>query len=48
MTSIGDGIRAGWGKLKNKVSSIAQRIRNFFPFSPAKEGPLRDIHRIKG
>ncbi|MEM4618912.1 MAG: hypothetical protein QW607_01730 [Desulfurococcaceae archaeon] len=27
--------------------SIVQKIRNFLPFSPAKEGPLRDIHQIK-
>ncbi len=29
------------------MKSIAQRVRNFLPFSPAKEGPLKDIHRIK-
>nr|WP_295875676.1 hypothetical protein [uncultured Chitinophaga sp.] len=26
---------------------IVKKIRNHLPFSPAKEGPLRDIHRIK-
>lgn len=24
-----------------------QKIRNFLPFSPAKEGPLSDLHRVK-
>jgi flagellar biosynthesis component FlhA len=24
-----------------------QKIRNLLPFSPAKEGPLRDLHKIK-
>ncbi|MEM0333417.1 MAG: hypothetical protein QXX30_03065 [Candidatus Aenigmatarchaeota archaeon] len=27
--------------------SIVQKIRNLLPFSPAKEGPLRDLHQIK-
>jgi hypothetical protein len=26
---------------------IVKKIRAFLPFSPAKEGPLRDIHRVK-
>lgn len=29
------------------IKDIAQKIRNHLPFSPAKEGPLRDIHRIR-
>jgi hypothetical protein len=29
------------------MKNIVQKIRNLLPFSPAKEGPLRDIHRIK-
>jgi len=29
------------------VKKIVQKIRNLFPFSPAKEGPLRDLHKIK-
>ena len=29
------------------MKSLVQKIRNFLPFSPAKEGPLKDIHRIR-
>jgi TP901 family phage tail tape measure protein len=29
------------------MKNIVQKIRNLLPFSPAKEGPLRDIHKIK-
>ena len=31
----------------NAIKKITKRIRNFLPFSPAKEGALRDIHKIK-
>lgn len=48
ITSLWDGMKSratqmiDWFKV-----NVAQRIRNFLPFSPAKEGPLRDIHRIR-
>lgn len=29
------------------IEYIVKKIRNHLPFSPAKEGPLRDIHKIK-
>jgi len=29
------------------IKGVVQRIRNHLPFSPAKEGPLRDLHRVK-
>jgi TP901 family phage tail tape measure protein len=45
--SIGDGIRAGIKWLTDAVDSATQAIRDFFPFSPAKTGPLTDIHRVK-
>ncbi|MDA8428196.1 MAG: phage tail tape measure protein [Geobacteraceae bacterium] len=49
--NIVDSLFQGMMKKMNKpaelMRSIAQRVRNFLPFSPAKEGPLRDIHRIK-
>jgi len=47
ITALYDGIRSVATKPIEAVRNIAQRIRNFFPFSPAKEGPLRDIHRVK-
>jgi hypothetical protein len=35
-----NGIREKLGPLDDIMSFIAGKIRNFFPFSPAKEGPL--------
>lgn len=35
-----DGIRSMFGRLGSAASSLAQTIRDYLPFSPAKEGPL--------
>ncbi|GAB4584399.1 hypothetical protein [Nocardia sp. IFM 10818] len=35
-----DGIKAMLGKVKDAASSIVSAARDFFPFSPAKEGPF--------
>lgn len=43
VTSIANGIRSAIGKVTSAISNVAQSIRNHLPFSPAKEGPLRDI-----
>jgi len=45
--SLWKGIEALATKPVEAMKSIVQKIRNLLPFSPAKEGPLRDIHRIK-
>jgi TP901 family phage tail tape measure protein len=45
--SLGEGIKAGLNHPVEAIKSVVKRVRNFLPFSPAKEGPLRDIHRIK-
>jgi hypothetical protein len=45
--SLWRGIEALAMKPVEAMKSIVQKIRNLLPFSPAKEGPLRDIHRIK-
>lgn len=39
------GIKSGVNSVVDAVSSVAGRMRGFFNRSPAKEGPLRDIHR---
>jgi hypothetical protein len=31
----------------NAVKSMVSKIRDHLPFSPAKVGPLKDIHKIK-
>lgn len=43
---IGDGIWNAIDYVTDAIGDVAQSIRNFLPFSPAKEGPLRDIHRL--
>ncbi|WP_283166877.1 phage tail tape measure protein [Thermodesulfovibrio yellowstonii] len=45
--SLWQGIQSFANKPVEAVKNIAQKIRNFLPFSPAKEGPLRDIHKIR-
>lgn len=46
VSSIADGIKSAIGVVTEAIDSIAQKVRNFLPFSPAKEGPLRDLHRL--
>jgi TP901 family phage tail tape measure protein len=47
MEYFASGIMSAINKPIEAVKALAQKIRNFFPFSPAKEGPLRDLHKIK-
>ncbi|MCB5934498.1 tape measure protein [Caldibacillus thermoamylovorans] len=47
VTSIADGIKSAIGKVTSAMKGIAQKIRNFLPFSPPKEGPLTDIMEVK-
>ena len=44
---IAKGILAGVGKVKEAISKITQTIRDHLPHSPAKTGPLKDLHKIK-
>lgn len=43
---IADGIRGAVGKVTSAIGSVTSKIRDFLPFSPAKKGALRDIHRL--
>jgi TP901 family phage tail tape measure protein len=47
ISTLVDGIKAVANKPVEIMRNIVQKIRNLLPFSPAKEGPLRDLHRIK-
>ncbi|OLT12261.1 hypothetical protein BJF78_24685 [Pseudonocardia sp. CNS-139] len=40
VTGFLDGIRANWDRLTRWVSDGMGRLRNLWPFSPAKEGPF--------
>lgn len=46
VTSIADGIKSAIGKVTSAISGITSKIRNFLPFSPAKEGPLKDLDKL--
>lgn len=41
-----DGLMAMKSKIVSKVEGIVGAVRDLWPFSPAKEGPLSDIHRM--
>lgn len=41
-----NGIQSMVRKVTSTVSSIAGKIRDFLPFSPAKEGPLSDLDHL--
>lgn len=43
---IAKGITNTVGKVTGAVKDVAQKIRNFLPFSPAKDGPLSDLDRL--
>src|SRR5699024_3258567 len=47
VTSIADGIKGAVGKVKDAIGSVTKKIRDFLPFSPAKDGALRDIMDIQ-
>ena len=47
VNSIKKGIESKWGEFKAWWGEKIQGIRDFLPFSPAKVGPLKDIHRLK-
>ena len=40
------GISNAASKVISKVKDLAQKVRNFLPFSPAKEGPLSDLDKL--
>lgn len=45
--SIWDGMKSVWAGMVAWFEGGIQKIRDYLPFSPAKRGPLRDIHRLK-
>ena len=46
VTSIADGIKNAVGTVTDAIGGVASKIRDFLPFSPAKEGPLEDLDRL--
>ncbi|MDO4710617.1 MAG: hypothetical protein Q4A75_01475 [Peptostreptococcaceae bacterium] len=46
VTSIADGIKGAIGAVTDAIGNVVQKIRDHLPFSPAKEGPLRDLNKL--
>jgi phage-related protein len=40
------GIKQAAGKVIDNVKDVAEKVRDFLPFSPAKEGPLSDLDKL--
>lgn len=47
INSIYQGMMSMINKPVELLKSLAQKLRNLLPFSPAKDGPLKDIHKIR-
>ena len=46
VTSIADGIKGAISKVTDAIGNVTQKVRDFLPFSPAKEGPLKDLDKL--
>ena len=44
---IAQGILSGVHKVTDAIKKVTQTIRDHLPHSPAKTGPLKDLHKIK-
>lgn len=44
--SIADGIKSAVSKVTDAIGGVVSKVRDFLPFSPAKEGPLKDINKL--
>jgi phage-related protein len=40
------GIKSMVGKVTGAIKGVASKVRDFLPFSPAKDGPLSDIDKL--
>ncbi|MGP1411478.1 MAG: phage tail protein [Peptoanaerobacter stomatis] len=43
---IADGIKGAIGTVTDAIGDVVSSVRNYLPFSPAKEGPLRDLNKL--
>lgn len=47
VTSIVDGMKSMAAAPVEAIKNIAGKVRDFLPFSPAKDGPLRDLDQVR-
>lgn len=45
--SIADGIMGGIQKVTDAIGKVTSAAREYLPFSPAKQGAFRDLHKVK-
>lgn len=45
--TIADGIMSGIDKVKDAIGRVTAAAREYLPFSPAKQGAFRDLHKVK-
>lgn len=45
--TIADGIMSGIDKVKDAIGKVTAAAREYLPFSPAKQGAFRDLHKVK-
>jgi TP901 family phage tail tape measure protein len=45
--SIWEGVKSMANKPVEAIAGIVQKVRDFLPFSPAKTGPFKDLHKVK-
>jgi TP901 family phage tail tape measure protein len=47
LRTLVSGIKSMAAAPVEAMRGVVQKLRNLLPFSPAKDGPLRDLHRVK-
>ena len=47
INTIVEGMKSAANAPIDAMRDVVQGVRNLLPFSPAKEGPLKDLHRVK-
>ena len=47
ISSLWQGMMSMISKPVEAVRGLVQKMRNFLPFSPAKEGPFRDLNKVR-
>ncbi|SMO74603.1 phage tail tape measure protein, TP901 family, core region [Balnearium lithotrophicum] len=45
ISTLIEGIKSKFGEVVGTVKDVLSKVRNLLPFSPAKEGPLSDLHK---
>lgn len=46
VSSIAEGITGAAKKVTDAIGGVVSKARDFLPFSPAKEGPLKDLDKL--